>query len=115
MYMIKIEILFIVVIIMSNIVYLRATQFIDCEGNTYGYRLFDDYGITYCNTFEVGEYNKICNDDIYLLISAIGKINNGDLDDIDFGIFNHMREVQCGLYINRTYYEYKEIKEYLNI
>ena len=83
---------------------LLSTTFVDMSVETsYGYRLFDDYGQTYCN---IGSY--LIEDDLELLQFAME-----NSDDYSRTLFKFLIEDQKGLNINNSWYDFDEIKHIL--
>jgi hypothetical protein len=67
---------------------------------TYGYRIYDNHGQTYCNTWE-----SIPDDDVEILSMIME-----DGDDIAQDILSFMHEQGSGLYIGDEWYDWDEIK-----
>jgi hypothetical protein len=91
---------------MSNKASLLATSFEDCTGKSYGFRMYDDYAQTYCNSME-GNTLKI--PPLELLDLIISEYSDEIIDDIIMSIW----ETNSGMYINDDWYEYKDLKETL--
>ena len=92
---------------MSNTISLIATTFESVingktYGKTYGFRMYDSYEKTYDNNSE-----SPLVDDFETLEYAIGC---GDV--LVTGMIDYCRENEQGININRTWYDYDEIKVY---
>ena len=87
---------------MSNYVTIQPTVFRDygTEEESFGVRVFDNYGQTYDNTWE-----NIPDDDLEILQKVIDNGNEVIVSIIDFLIENGV-----GIYIGKEYYEWKDIK-----
>jgi len=85
-----------------NRITLQPTIFINHPDGSraYGYRLYDDYGQTYYNSWE-----SIPNDDLEILSLALE-----DCDFVAAAMFGHMIEHGCGLSIGDTRYDWDDIK-----
>ena len=87
---------------MSNKVCLMSTKFVDRDGTTYGFRMFDDYGMAYNNCSE-----RFVDGDFEILEYA-KKMSHGN--DILIGLFDYIQEHRTGIKINATWYDWEEIK-----
>jgi hypothetical protein len=67
---------------------------------TFGYRMYDDYGQTYLNTWE-----SIPDDDIDILTMIIDSE-----DEIEVAMINHLLDRCQGLFIGDEWYEWDQIK-----
>lgn len=85
-----------------NRVTLQPTVFINHPrgDKTYGYRMYDDYGQTYCNLWE-----SIPDDDLEIVRLALE-----DGDDIAQSMFGFILEHGYGLYIGGEWYGWDKIK-----
>jgi hypothetical protein len=85
---------------MSNRLFLESTEFKNpvTGESTYGYRLYDDHDSTYHNLMD-----ECLTDDLQLLKYAIVNDESGMLDFIE--------EMEKGIYINDTYYQWDQIKD----
>lgn len=85
-----------------NTVRIEPTKFTDVRDGTetYGYRIYDNYGSHYDNTLE-----SIPDDDLELL-----KIVVENDSDIITDMLNHLNEKGNGLEIGNVWYDYSEIK-----
>lgn len=85
-----------------NIITLQPTTFIDhpTGDKTYGYRIYDDYGQTYDNTWAT-----MLDDDLDMLRQVM---DCGD--QIAQNMIEFMIEQGNGLYIGGTWYSWDEIK-----
>jgi hypothetical protein len=70
---------------------------------TKGYRLYDEYGQTYCNTWQT-----IPEDDLEILELAIK-----DADDNAKTFFNFMKETESGITINGEWYDFEQVEDLL--
>jgi len=83
---------------------LIATTFTDLSGHvSYGYRLYDNYGKTYCNMSSC-----LIEDDLELLQFAIR-----EEDEFSETLFAFLSEEQQGLEINNEFYDFDLIKDVL--
>ena len=86
---------------MSNRVYLLATKFVDSTGESFGFRVSDEYDKAYWN---MGE--SLIENDLALLQTAT-----------DASEFEQFREFlvsnEMGLTINDTWYDWDEVKDIL--
>lgn len=92
---------------MSNRAVLVATKFTTLHDNaeTLGFRIYDEYGMEYANTFEVGDDLE---NDTSLLHHAKNVCTDVGQDIIDFSIEGN------GMEINGTWYESEEVGAMLN-
>lgn len=92
---------------MSNQIYIVKTEFIDIADNesSYGFRIFDDYERLYSNNYGI-EIKSMS--DMELL-----KLVNEEFQSNDSEMLNHVRENGLGMNIDGTYYEWEEIKSFL--
>jgi uncharacterized protein YbaR (Trm112 family) len=90
---------------MSNQITIEATKFVNVKGDgeTLGFRMYDDYGQTYCNTLE-----SIPDDDLDLLRLVLD-----NTDDISAAMFEHIKDNESDICINGEYYGWKTIKPIL--
>lgn len=91
---------------MSSKVTLVSTKFESVTGTTFGFRLYDDYGQTYCNNMDAAEWSVM--DDMKLLNFALENIT----DESD-KILDNLKDMSEGITINGNYYDYEEIEQYL--
>lgn len=85
---------------MANRVYLLSTTFKDVSGESYGFRVSDEYDKAYYNMLE-----HLVNDDMKILKIAI--------ETDEFSQFaDFLRDNELGLTINDTWYDWSEIKEF---
>lgn len=91
---------------MSNRVTLQTTVFQNYKEDTksFGYRMYDDYGQTYCNTLEEKDLNKTP-------LKFLAFIKD-KLDEAGDAMMEHALE--HGMYINGSWYENEEIVEKFN-
>jgi hypothetical protein len=85
-----------------NIVTIQPTIFENSpQGDkTFGYRMYDDYGQTYSNTWE-----SMLTDDMEILQSVMD-----DGDDIAADMLSFLLENGKGLCIGNTWYDFEDIK-----
>lgn len=90
---------------MSNRITVEPTKFVDVRSGqeTFGYRIFDDYGCCYDNTLE-----SIPDDDLELLKIVCENETDGVLAMIDF-----VTENENGIEIGGVFYDHEEIKHIL--
>ena len=91
---------------MSNQVTLMATTFTQPAStvpDTHGFRMYDSYSKTYDNNSE-----SPIMDDIELLQYALSVE-----DEIVTGMIDHLKSMEKGMTINGVWYDYDEIKVYL--
>jgi len=85
---------------MSNRVFLLSTTFVDCSGESYGFRVSDEYDKAYYNYLQLP-----VKDDMEILKVAI--------ETDEFSQFaDFLRDIESGLTINDTYYDWSQIKEF---
>ena len=90
---------------MGNRVTIEATKFVTKDGETYGFRMYDDYDQTYYNNHEI---DTLTLGDMDLLDIAL------DNTDERMGeMFSFVKEEEKGIYINDTWYDFDEIKDKL--
>ena len=90
---------------MGNRITLEPTVFENHRTGkkTYGYRLYDDYGQMYDNTFEEGD---LVDSDIDFLEIVL----ESGLSDDASQLFDFIAEYEGGMSIGKTYYDWDEIK-----
>lgn len=88
---------------MSNTLNIVATEFRNrhSEESTYGFRIYDDYGQTYCNLLTEEEFKS---DDLDLF-----QIVLENLDDTSRSMIDGVKELSEGVYINGSFYENKDL------
>lgn len=97
---------------MSNLVTIVATKFINLDeednsdGVTFGFRVFDDFEMSYCNSMSEEEARQ---NDFDLLRSIVARCADRPLQ----GMFDFMATNKRGIEINGSYYEWEEIEEIL--
>ena len=70
--------------------------------------VFDDYGN---GTIDLDTYSDtFYDDDLELLATVIQVVGDGGLDNVA-GILDHVQEYETGMFIEGTWYEWKEIKQ----
>ena len=86
---------------MSNQVCIEPTQFVDVRsGNvSYGFRTYDDFEKSYCNLWD-----SIPDDDLEFLKKVMA-----EEDYITDHILAFVQEMNKGLYIGSTYYDWDQI------
>lgn len=89
-----------------NRITIEPTKFVDVRSGveTYGYRMYDEYGSAYDNTLR-----SIPDDDLELLKIVVENDN-----DVIRDMLNHLVETKNGLEIGNVFYEYSEIKYIIN-
>lgn len=89
-----------------NRVTVEPTKFVDVRDGveTFGYRIYDNYGSSYDNTLQ-----SIPDDDLELLKIVIENDN-----DIIQDTLNYLMEAKNGLEIGGTWYDHDEIKEIID-
>ena len=95
---------------MSNRVVIQPTKFVNileggsesANGYTYGVRVYDDYGNSYCNTWD-----SIPETDLEVLKKVCVEMD----DDQTSAMITHVIEEEKGLYIGDNWYDWDEIKE----
>lgn len=86
---------------MSNKANIVTCEFHSGNGViTKGYRIYDEYGKTYNNTWE-----SIPTDDLQVLAEVLK-----DDDDVTRSVLDFVEENENGISINDTYYDWAEIK-----
>lgn len=89
---------------MASQVNLVTCEFHNTTGEiTKGYRIYDDYGQTYCNTWET-----IPTDDLDILELAIE-----DADTNAKSFFDFIKGHEVGISINGTWYDFADIADLL--
>lgn len=68
---------------------------------TYGCRIYDDYGQSYCNTWD----SFPCDD-----LKALVMVIRSDTDETTHAILSSIREDETGIYIGDNWYEWDQIK-----
>ena len=92
---------------MSNQVCLMSTKFVDRDGTTYGFRMYDNYGTAYNNCSE-----GLIEDDMQLLrYVKIATTKDRTLA----AFFNYIKECESGIEINNTWYDWEEIKDIFDL
>src|SRR5438045_3423982 len=88
---------------MSNRVCIEPTKFVDVRSGSesYGFRACDNYGQTYCNSFE-----SIPDNDLEFLALVVE-----NTDDILQDMLNMLIEDERGLDIGDKWYDYDDIKD----
>lgn len=91
---------------MSNQVTIQPTKFEDVRTGdvTYGFRAYDDYGQSYGNTMD-----SISDDDLEFLREVCEKYYSVLGDQYLVSLLDSVVEMEKGLYIGDTYYEYAQI------
>lgn len=84
---------------MSNRATLNGTTFKDCDGETKGYRIYDDYGNAYDSNLESVPTG------LDLLSLAMESE-----DEVTIAIIDSILENKKGISIDGTYYDWDEIK-----
>jgi hypothetical protein len=93
---------------MGNRACLCANKFVEKDGTEFhGYRLYDDYGTTYNNCMDETAFHL---DDLEFLKCVVSE---GYMDEMASDVFDNIIEMETGIEINNTYYEYAEIKDYI--
>jgi hypothetical protein len=87
---------------MSNAINFIRTEFKDYAGTSYGYRAYDDYEKVYSNIFESqpSEDDK----DFFNQVSEDWEAKN---------LISFIFENECGVFIDNTFYDFDEIKDWL--
>jgi len=87
---------------MSNQVTIEPTKFENVRSGsvTKGYRMYDDYGATYCN-----QWDSIPDDDLAVLAKVLE-----DVDNTGEGMLESVEEHESGISIGGEYYEWDQIK-----
>ena len=90
---------------MSNRVTIEQTIFQNVKSGekTYGVRVYDDYAQAYDNT-----WGEIPDNDM----DVLKKVLESDANDIS-AIMDNVRENENGVFIGGTWYDYDEIKTYV--
>jgi len=93
---------------MSNRVTIQPTKFVNLvDGNdsevTYGVRVYDDYGNSYSNIWELSELM----DDMEILKKVCSDMNHEET----MAMISYVIEKEIGLYIGSNWYEWEEIKQ----
>jgi hypothetical protein len=90
---------------MSNLVEVKRTKFTNLDGSaeTYGYRIYDNYGASYCNLFF--KEDELPKDD-FELIKYIQEYN----DEVVDAMLQYIEDDQEGISIDDEFYEWKDIK-----
>jgi hypothetical protein len=91
---------------MGNRITVVATEFKTKAGDTYGYRMYDDYGQTYCNLFDESIMSM---PDLEILGQVVD-----NLDDVSKAMVDHCNEMQQGIMVNDNWYDYDEIKDIIS-
>ena len=85
---------------MSNLAVLNGTRFKDCNGETKGYRIYDDYGNAYNNTLE----------SIPTGLDLLSLAMESE-DEVTIAILDSISENEKGISIDGTFYEWYDIRE----
>ncbi len=91
---------------MANRVSIEATKFVNKNGGeTYGFRMYDDYAQLYNNC---AESDIMYMDDLDLFDYVLDRS-----DEVSGAMFSFCHEENKGMYINDDWYDYDAIKDRL--
>ncbi|MCK9434937.1 MAG: hypothetical protein M0R32_08995 [Candidatus Cloacimonetes bacterium] len=96
---------------MSDKVILLATETKDCYGISFGFRMFDENDQGYDHLSE-RKFEETPEDDIELLKYAWENHHDISEDPVS-KIFDYIKKHHFGIQINKTWYDYDQIKDYL--
>lgn len=88
---------------------LTATQFVDCAGTKYGYRLKDAHGRCFNDSWPISVTSQ---SDLDLLRDVVNSLS--ELTDDEWEILNSVFENKQGIFINQNYYVWHEICHLFN-
>lgn len=92
---------------MSNRLVIQPTKFINLnngveDGPTYGVRVFDEYGCSYCNAWD-----SIPGEPLEILRKVCVEMN----DENTMAMLDNVQENELGLNIGDDYFEWEQIKD----
>ena len=91
---------------MSNRATLTATEFKGPKRDDFGWRLHDDYGNAFDDSWDAGQ-----SGDLALLTAVLEDRRELGIGEVAECILEEVETQQNGMYINGTWYDWEEIKD----